>query len=177
MATSEKQIVLGNQTFVIDTSIYANARRELYFQQYPHAAADVKLTKEEERLLAALGIDAPMITSMRMYMATFFEQLPTCQTDSSLMLSRACEVPHYVVWSTQFAKLNKLSAQVDAEYARHPPRADIEIAIDDAILHSIRPKTRELGTYDQLFQLVRVAPATHIEPVTDYDRLFALQVI
>jgi hypothetical protein len=170
-ASFEKRITIGNQIFIIDTSLYAQARRELYFQHYPNT--DQKLTKDENRLLTTLGIDDAMIASMRTYMAKFFEQLPACQTDSSLILSQACEIPHYVIWSTQFAASNKLAQLVEQSYALHPPRTDIAVAIDDAIIHSMAPKTRELGVHDQLFQLIRVAPATApAQPLSEYDQLF-----
>ncbi len=170
-----KLIRLANKSFTLDTSEIDNARRKTYFRTFPHPTVD--LTPTESEILAALGIDEETKLSLRTYLGKFFEELPYCQSDASLILNQRCEIPYYVIWSTQLAAQKTLNDRITENQRITKSISDIHVAMDDFIIGALTPLQPTLNVYDQVFQLVSlrsIAPAA--EPLTEYDRVFQLTV-
>jgi hypothetical protein len=146
-----KTFTLGNETFTISTDLLDSARRERYFQN-PNSGAE--LTDEEKRVLNSLGIDALMEQNLRPYLKEFFDELPHCTTDASLRLSRRCEVPYYVIWSTEFANHVQKVERVN-QYPERKTRPPIVMSEDGEIIDGMKP-VREEDDYTKLFTLIPV---------------------
>lgn len=102
---------LGNQSFTYNNTEDDHARRKLYFKGQPGGSLDAL----EKAILTALGIDSETEKALAPYLADFFKLLPACSSDTSLLLSKQCELPHFVLWSILFANkeatVNRLAAQ------------------------------------------------------------------
>ena len=168
-----KLINLANHSFTLETAELDNLRRRQYFRSYPNPT--VKLMPEEDRILAALGIDDETKLSLRTYLAKFFEELPHCQSDASLILNQQCEVPYYIMWSTQLAAQHKLGERIKENKKTTRAMSDYQVAIDDSIIASMNPTQGQLSIYDQMFQLINIRASTPADgPTGDYDRVFQL---
>jgi hypothetical protein len=102
---------LGNASFTYNNTDDDHLRRKLYFKGQPGNSLDAL----EKAILTALGIDAETEKALAPYLADFFKLLPSCSSDTSLLLSKQCELPHFVLWSILFANkeatVNRLAAQ------------------------------------------------------------------
>lgn len=143
-------ITLGHESFTVPTSKQDSLRRQQYFR-----TGSGSLTKEEEAILEALGIDESMQQSLRPYMSDFFDALPDCSSDTSLILNKKCEVPYYVIWSTQFANRQALMERIATD--PHTTRPDYENAHDYSVLQELKPHTS--SSYDSVFTLIVSASA------------------
>lgn len=129
-------ITLGNKSFILNTSSADSVRRQEYFEN-PKGPA--KLDKYEKELLRALGVDENLAQAdaLRPYMARFFEQLPLCQSDTSLVLSKDCEVVHFVLWYTMFANRQNVEERLHENKELYKPYADISLALDQSIVNRL----------------------------------------
>jgi hypothetical protein len=181
-------ITLANKHFTLGLTAGDQVRRESYFRDPSNPA--YSLVEDEQRILDALGIDAVMETSMRPYLAKFFDALPGCQTDASMILSSACEIPYYVIWSTQFGARQASKDRFETNKRETRARTDIEMAQNGAIIDGLKPVPvvndiiREIFTV-QAFTPVITAPAkrnvtpdentpTPLKRVSMIDRVFTL---
>ena len=134
--TESVTIMLGNKSFILNTSSADSVRREEYFEN-PKGPA--KLDQYEKEILKALGVDEnfAQVDALRPYMARFFEQLPLCQSDTSLVLSKDCEVVHFVLWYIMFANRQNVEERLSENKAIYKPYADISIALDQSIINRL----------------------------------------
>jgi len=126
-------VTLGNQSFNYSMSSEASVRREEYFAN-PNGPA--KLVQNELEVLRALGIDtkALQVAPLRQYLARFFDKLPDCQSDTSLVLAKDCEVVHFVLWYTMFANRQNVEERLRENNNLYKPYADISAALDQSII-------------------------------------------
>ena len=143
-------IQLGKQSFSIGTTLKDKVRRESYFK----GLGDDALTKEEEGILTVLGIDTDIEDKLRSYLAEFFDELPNCQTDTSLLLNKKCEVPHYVIWSTLFDKYTRGDKALKDNRKRFKPRMDILDAMDSVVVEDMKEKKDPDADIKLLFTLM-----------------------
>ena len=141
-------IRLGEKFFNVDRSIDAYSRRSAYFlnkQGY--------LTKDEQDILIALGIDKTMEKRLNAYLPRFFDVLPDCQTDTSVYLNKQCEIPYYVLWSTKFADGQQVIERVKENKKLHVPRSDYDSVVDSSVVQAMSGK---VSAIDQLFTLIKI---------------------
>jgi hypothetical protein len=140
---------LANETFTLNTGIADEVRREAHYKD-----GSVPLTADEQRILTTLGIDETMESTLRPYMPEFFKALPGCHTDASLRLSKACEVPYYVIWSTTFANRENTKARIAQNKKDHKSRNLLTMAQDGALIDEMHPKNADKDLYTALFTLI-----------------------
>lgn len=144
---------LANESFSLGTSVIDNERRK---RHYMGSQSD-GLTEQEQKILTSLGIDGKMEKTLKPYMAKFFEKLPVCNTDASLRLSKDCEVPYYVVWSTLFANRAETSDRFNKN-RKLPSRSQLNVAHDGAIIQELKQRPGTTNKYEQIFTLIPAAP-------------------
>lgn len=184
-----EEIQIGNKMFVISTSVEDNARRRKYFMNPDES--EYSLTKDEQDLLTAIGIDNVMEDTLRPYLAKFFETLPRCKSDAAMYLSKQCEVPYYVLWSIKFANRQETTRRIEEHKLRS--QSDIRLANDIAVVGDLKER-KPVSDYTKLFTLInKRIPALHpnasmtIRPsaptasvistaqnASDYKRIFTL---
>ena len=125
-------IYLANKGFSLPVGRLDSARRKAYFAN----PADPKsqLVPEEIEILTALGInlgEPKALEALKPYLAQFFDQLPQCQSDSSVILSKECEVVHHVLWTTLFNARNRSDIAHKLNWEKKKPLADLSTAIND----------------------------------------------
>lgn len=140
---------LANETFTLNTGIADEVRRETHYKD-----GSVPLTDDEQRILTTLGIDETMESTLRPYMPEFFKALPGCHTDASLRLSKACEVPYYVIWYTTFANKQNTKARIDQNKKDHDSRNLLTMAQDGALIDELHPKLTDKDFYTAIFTLI-----------------------
>jgi hypothetical protein len=150
-----KTILLGNRTFSLDTSPPASARRRAYIQYNKGS-----LLPDEQAILTMLGIDADMEEQLKPYLGDFFDALPECQSDTSLYLHKRCEIPYYVIWTTQFASHALDTKGKEDNRKAFVPETDVEMAIDETFVHDVMP---ELSDIDLLFTMIQTLPQTEYD--------------
>jgi hypothetical protein len=116
-------ITIGTKKFPIGQTEEDRSRRHDYFTREKGT-----LTPSEEGLLAALGIDEEMMDSYRLWLPDFFINLPACQTDTALILSKSCEIPHYILWSVMFRSNQATQARIAKDRSEHEPLGDLDTA-------------------------------------------------
>ena len=143
---------LGYNRYELCTGKASSARRTAYFNT-PKPDADLsetqRLTSEEIRLLADLGIPHTLFTcttpnkaiTLLPWMAAFFDQLPDCQSDTSLTLAKDCEVVHYVLWYIMFVDRETVQGLYAQSDARYKPAADITVAMTQHLLDDTQSRT------------------------------------
>ena len=141
-------VQLGNKTFAIDRGIPASARRAMYFQKNQG-----KLSKDERKVLTAIGMDAEMEERLKAYLPKFFDVLPDCQTDTNLYLSKQCEIPFFVIWSTKFGERHLTNTRIEESRKSTTIRSGYDTAIDQDIVEGMSTK---LSDIDQIFTLIRM---------------------
>jgi hypothetical protein len=162
---------LGNMSFNLDRGIPAYSRRSDYFLRNQG-----KLTKDEQSVLDAIGIDKEMESRLKAYLPKFFDVLPDCQTDASLYLSKTCEVPYFVVWSTKFAERHQTLTRIQEATADIQPMSDYDTAITQSIVSEMKAKVTDI---DQLFILIRLGrnEPTNAQQAFQIEDLFVLRRI
>jgi len=142
-----KTITLANQPFNISISADDSERREKYFKD-PKGKS--QLTGDELKLLKALGIDnnSKKAQAINPYMARFFDQLPLCQSDTSLVLAKDCEVVHFVLWYTMFANRENIKENIDKYNEIYNPLADISVALDNKFVNMFKNSNKPIITKD-----------------------------
>jgi hypothetical protein len=108
------------------------------------------LTEDEIKILKAIGVYGEVLVDMAPHMAEFFDSLPKCSSDSSLMLRKDCDTAFYVLWSTLFAAQKKAAErlkQSEQKNCENPNKdkfaADIDNAQDSAIVRDIKKTFKE----------------------------------
>jgi len=140
---------LGKNSFPLSNKLEDKVRRERYFKD-----GSGELTHEEQAILDAIHIDDRLKGMLKPYLAEFFEKLPLCQTDTSLVLSKECQVPHHVVWSTFFDSHARAKDVLLNNRKTFKPRMDIEDAMDTAIIADLKAKVDPDADINALFTLI-----------------------
>ena len=148
-------IYLANKGFSLPVGRLDSARRKAYFAN----PADPKsqLVPEEIEILTALGInlgEPKALEALKPYLAQFFDQLPQCQSDSSVILSKECEVVHHVLWTTLFNARNRSDIAHKLNWEKKKPLADLSTAINDSVLNDLQPRREDVNDIDRLFTLL-----------------------
>ena len=161
---------LGAKSFILDRGIPAYKRRSDYFLRNRGS-----LTRDEQAVLDAIGIDKEMETRLKAYMPTFFDVLPDCQTDTSLFLSKTCEVPYFVVWSTKFAERHQTMTRIKEASKEKQTLSDYDMAIHKTFVSEMKPIVTDI---DQLFIVIRTS-SSHGATNSDFsvEDLFEIQKI
>ncbi len=73
------------------------------------------LKKEEKEILKALGFDIDLLKQLGAYLPDFFDSLPSCSTDTAMLLKKDCETAYFVLWSVMFAAQNVLNERIKAQ--------------------------------------------------------------
>jgi glucan-binding YG repeat protein len=173
---SSDVVMIANKSYTIKQSMSDRIRRRKYFLMYNGTApssASATLTEEENQLLNDLGIDSKMITSLKFYLATFFDNLYMCSNDSSIILRKDCNIPYYVLWSIMFANKEATDKRIRENKEAQFVSRNIDVAMTNAMLHNMEavPITNEV---DKLFQLVLTStPAIQTSDIFS-NNLFAL---
>lgn len=140
-------ITLANRPFTVSTSKKDSERRYAYFEN-PKTTKE-SLNDDEREILKALGMKEELFksddvskleTSLLPYMAKFFDQLPFCQSDTSLVLSKDCEVVHYVLWHVLFMDRQHVIKRYDENRRIYNPLSDISSAIDEVFINTFRTR-------------------------------------
>ena len=126
-------ITIGTKSFPIGQTEEDQSRRRKYFT---NGKGD--LTANEEGLLAALGIDEEMIDSYKLWLPDFFTNLPGCETDTSLILSKGCEIPHYILWSVMFRSNQETQARIAKDRSEHKSLNDLETAKTEEVVKAFQ---------------------------------------
>jgi hypothetical protein len=157
-------------TFKVDAAAAVNAAKP---EKSTNAAntqteREIALTKEESQLLTDLGMDSKMINVLKMYLPTFFDNLQTCSSDSSLILKKNCNISQYVLWSIMIANKELTDKRIRQNKLKYsPPTQQLNVAMNTAMIHQMRPK-KITNQYDKLFQLILINSAP--EPETQEKR-------
>ena len=165
-------VFLANQGFTLPATNVDDRRREAYFKN--PSDPKYQLVPEEDKILLALGIDKQAFGTLKKEessclngrMAEFFKQLPKCQSDSSLMLAKDCEVVHCVLWETLLAAQSRSKDMYKDNWNNKKPWSDISVAINSQILNDLKPKRENLDDMDRLFTLIMKAGVPVASPIS-----------
>ena len=165
-------VFLANQGFTLPVTNVDDRRREAYFKN--PTDPNYQLVPEEDKILLALGIDKQALGTLKENessclngrMAEFFKQLPKCQSDSSLMLAKDCEVVHCVLWETLLAAQSRSKDMYKDNWNKKKPWGDISVAINNQILNDLKPKRENLDDVDRLFTLIMKAGVPVASPIS-----------
>ena len=142
---------LENKSFVLGSEPKDVARRRLFFR----GEKGIVLTQDELNILKSIGVDAELQKILRPYLAQFFEALPDCQSDVSIGLSSACEVPYYVLWAVDFANRFRTKQKVDEQPdGDHPEPSRAE---DISVVKQLNDRSPKPTTIERLFTLTPVS--------------------
>ena len=161
-------VQLGRHSFPLTNTLEDKVRRDLYFK---HGTGT--LLPHEQAILTSIGIDTKLESTLKPYLSEFFEKLPLCQTDTSLVLNKECEVPHYVVWSALFDSHKRAKDTLLQNRKTFTPQMDITDAMDVALISNMKAKVDPDADIKTLFTLI--LERKQMAPVTDaYHSLFTL---
>lgn len=147
-------VTLANQSYTIGTTPVDSERRRLYFKD-PNAYPKL-LNAEEQRVLNELGIDDKMTKLLAEYLADFFDALPKCQSDASVALDAACEIPYYVLWATKFAERQEAVDRLEEQDNTKRTRMNIVMAMDDAMIRNLKEKPVIKTPSEDVFTLIDI---------------------
>jgi hypothetical protein len=170
-------VKISNKSYTISQSIEDRARRRKYFNTFKEdkKKGDTELKPDETQVLTDLGIDATMTNTLKMYLPTFFDNLHSCSSDSSLVLDKKCNIPYYVLWSIMLANKESTDKRLrDNKEKYSPPTSLLGVAVDGSTLRGLRPK-EITDEYDKLFQLM-VTTSPVISDSTNFGYLLKLNV-
>ena len=145
-------IYLANKGFSLPVGPSDTIRRRAYFANKKDPNNQLK--PEELDILAALGIDITARDCFDKDMPAFFDQLENCQSDSSLVLSKQCELVHHILWQSLFYAQQYSKERYDLNLKTKKPLADLSVAINDAVLNDLQPVREDLNDIDRLFTLL-----------------------
>ena len=140
---------IGKDSFPLSNTLKDRVRREGYFRN-----GSGYLLPEEQAILKTVGIDDRLKGMLRPYLAEFFEKLPQCQTDTSLVLSKECQVPHHVVWSAFFDSHTRSKNVLLHNHKLFTPQMDIDDAMDTALIANMTAKPDPDADVNTLFTLL-----------------------
>ena len=129
-----ESITIGTNTFRIGQKGSDRSRRQQYFTR-----GTGSLKPDEDKLLNALGIDSDLREAYKLYLPTFFDKLPFCQSDTPLILSKSCEIPHFILWSVMFRSNQATQARVAQDRIEHQSLSDISIATTEEVVKAFQP--------------------------------------
>ncbi|NBT46976.1 MAG: hypothetical protein EBT07_04040 [Actinobacteria bacterium] len=165
---------LGKQSFPLSNSLDDRVRRDLYFKN-----GTGSLLPEEQKILDAIGIDKRLEGTLKPYLSEFFEKLPECQTDTSLVLSKNCEIPHFVVWSALFDSHARSQEAVVKNRKLFQKQMDITDAMDVALVSGMKERIDPDADYKTLFMLMldkKPITVSKTIPATEYNAIFTLML-
>lgn len=151
---SQVSFLLANEAFTLGTSIGDSERRRRYYRD-----GSQQLTMEEKRILKSLGIDEEMESTLAPYMPSFFDLLPKCNTDTNVLLSKDCEIPYYVIWSTLFANRASTETRIKINKNQKTPRTLFDVAQNSAFISELRT-TEKQNNFHAVFTLIPIHPET-----------------
>jgi hypothetical protein len=151
---------IGNNTFFVGFTDADNERRESYF-----LSGDGELTKDEQGILDVLGIDGVMENILRLDLPEFFQKLPECDSDTSLVLKKDCEIPYYVIWTTLLKNRHETKRRLETHQQIKKPMSDLSAAVTDKFISNIAPVVLD-ETIDRLFTLI-LPPTAPLPPVRE----------
>ena len=163
---------VGKKSFPLSNTLEDKVRRERYFKD-----GSGELMPEEQAILDTIHVDDRLRGMLRPYLAEFFEKLPQCQTDTSLVLSKECQVPHHVVWSALFDSHARAKNVLLHNRKQFTPQMDIEDAMDTAIIAGMKAKVDPDADINTLFTLIFESSRKSANEGTEDDivnRLFTL---
>jgi len=140
---------VGKKSFPLLNTLEDKVRRERYFKD-----GSGELLPEEQAILDAIHVDDRLQRMLRPYLAEFFEKLPLCQTESTLVLSKECQVPHHVVWSAFFDSHARAKDVLLNNRKQFQPQMDIEDAVDTAIIANMKARVDPDADINALFTLI-----------------------
>jgi len=119
---SRKEIKLSGRVFYINYDEASQDRRKGIFE----SESTDKLTDDEEKLLATVGITDATRKNLNPYLYDFFEALPDCQSTTQMMTSRQCETAYYVMWSVLMKARQDTQRNIDAAHKEgHMPECEM----------------------------------------------------
>jgi len=142
-------IQLANRSFHLPVSDDDTRRRTAYFE-----TGSGSLLPEEREILTGLGIDAKLEGILKPYLPAFFDGLLMCQSDTSLMLNKQCEVVHYVLWQTLLASRHEANERIVKNRAEAEPLTDIAAATNSEIISGLKPKPNPANDIRAVFTLL-----------------------
>lgn len=151
-------VTLGSKSYSlpIDT-LYGTYRTDLFTA---YAPAETTLTHEqvlnglhpdERVILRDTGFDEPsFLKRYAIDMPKFFEALPKCTTDTSVMLHRECDASYFLI----FALLHQKAQEAAKPTGK--PLTDLELLQKQAVLSSIRTKPKDQAIRNLVGKLIRI---------------------
>jgi hypothetical protein len=121
--------------------------------------------------LNAVGINKEIEQRLKAYLPSFFDALPDCQTDTSLYLSKTCEIPYFVVWSTKFAERQQTQERIKENKELVKPLTDYDTVIHEAVIEDMKAKYSDI---DALFTIIRLKTAPTKVDDSAIEKLFTL---
>lgn len=76
------------------------------------ASTKPHLKTEEIDILRALGFDYELLRELGPHLGAFFDSLPSCSTDTSMLLKHECETAYFVLWSIMYKAQAALQARI-----------------------------------------------------------------
>lgn len=150
-------VMLNGNSYNINQTAADRIRRTLYFRN-----GSTALTADERRLLDDLGVDSIMEQALRIQLPSFFEQLPGCQSNTSLVLAKNCQIPHFVLWSILFHNHSNTARRIQVNRTRAAPLSLGGTATVGAISGALTPVRRPPGSIAGLFRVL--VPGSRIPP-------------
>jgi hypothetical protein len=158
-------VFLANKGFTLPATDFDERRREAYFKN-PKDPKN-QLLPEEDKILTELGINKENADCLTQYLARFFKELPKCQSDASLTLSKDCEVVQYVLWETLLAARTRGEMMYDENWKKKHPLADVSVAINKQIINDLKPKPEALNNVDRIFTLIMKGSVPVASPISE----------
>ena len=113
---------MSGRVFYINYDEASQDRRKGIFE----SESTDKLTDDEEKLLATVGIVDATRKNLNPYLYDFFEALPDCQSTTQMMTSRQCETAYYVMWSVLMKARQDTQRNIDtANKEGHMPECEM----------------------------------------------------
>lgn len=105
------------------------------------------LKPEEITILQTLGFDYELLRELGSYLPTFFDNLPSCSTDASMLLKHECETSYFVLWSVMFKAQARLQERMKENVSKSKFLPDIESGMARQTTQSLfdlhkKPKTQ-----------------------------------
>ena len=142
-------IQLANRAFHLPVSIDDSRRRSAFFE-----TGDGSLLPEEQEILTGLGISKDLENILKPYLAAFFDGLITCQSDTSLILQKECEVVHYVLWQTLLASRFQANERIKKNKEENESMTDNTAAMNSEIISGLQPKPDPVSDLREIFTLL-----------------------
>jgi hypothetical protein len=168
-------VFLANKGFTLPATDFDERRREAYFKN-PNDPKN-QLLPEEDKILRELGINKENADCLTQYLAQFFKELPKCQSDASLALSKDCEVVQYVLWQTLLAARTRGKTMYDENLKKKHPLADISVAINKQIINDLKPKPEALNNVDRIFTLIMKGSVPVVSPISETTSALIKEVV